>query len=241
MYELAGEWLRQHAREGDTLAAYEIGQVAYFSGLKTIDILGLTEPDGRPFIAKRDYAWAVRIYSPTYVFSPEKLDYPVTNKFFTSPEFALNYRPAARFAYRDDTDYVVYERNSPAPPVTEKRTQEAVWVDVYYPESMARSSGALYSLVIRNSSDSIWYREDDNRILVSYHWLNKEGKPVVWEGTRTQLPCDVKPGQSVIVSAGLSAPPKPGEYLLQWDLVRGKDDWLSKRGVIAEPKLATIR
>lgn len=38
-----GRWLRDNAREGDTVAAVPIGAVAYYSGLPTLDMLGLTD------------------------------------------------------------------------------------------------------------------------------------------------------------------------------------------------------
>jgi hypothetical protein len=44
---LAARWLRQHAAPSDTIVAYEVGTIAYLSGLRTIDLLGLTDPRAR--------------------------------------------------------------------------------------------------------------------------------------------------------------------------------------------------
>ena len=41
-WTLVGKWFREHAREGESLAAAPIGAVSYYSGLTVIDMLGLT-------------------------------------------------------------------------------------------------------------------------------------------------------------------------------------------------------
>src|SRR5207245_2566409 len=48
-HRLAGEWLRQNARPGDIVVAHEIGMISFFSGLRTVDTLGLTAPEALPY------------------------------------------------------------------------------------------------------------------------------------------------------------------------------------------------
>ena len=45
VYERIGGWLRDHGRPGDRLLAYEVGAVAYASGMYIIDQHGLITPD----------------------------------------------------------------------------------------------------------------------------------------------------------------------------------------------------
>jgi arabinofuranosyltransferase len=42
-WTLVGKWLKANARPGDSVAAVPIGAVSYYSGLKTIDMMGLTD------------------------------------------------------------------------------------------------------------------------------------------------------------------------------------------------------
>ncbi len=73
-------WLRENADPGDTLLSNEIGQLAFFSGLHTDDLYGLTDPriarmkpasmgEGKPGHEKFDleYSFARR---PTWVCIP---------------------------------------------------------------------------------------------------------------------------------------------------------------------------
>jgi hypothetical protein len=49
-WTLAGLWLREHARPGDSIAVVPLGAVSYYSGLKMLDMMGLTDAH----IAHRD-------------------------------------------------------------------------------------------------------------------------------------------------------------------------------------------
>ena len=106
----AGRWLRTHARPDATVAAYEVGMVGYASGLRVIDLLGLTEPRARPYLERRDYAWAIRELRPTYVLTNQPSDWPVTAALFAEPALRERYRPVASFPFRADTDYLLLER-----------------------------------------------------------------------------------------------------------------------------------
>ncbi|MEO7969657.1 MAG: hypothetical protein ABI698_00025 [bacterium] len=47
---------------------------------------------------------------------------------------------------------------------------------------------------------------------------------------RSGLPNDVQPGAAVNVPLAITAPGKPGEYLLQIDLVQEMVSWFSEKG-----------
>jgi hypothetical protein len=63
------------------------------------------------------------------------------------------------------------------------------------------------------------------RINASYHWLRGDGTPAVDEGLRTAFPCDIAPGETVIVPLDVLAPDAPGDYLLEVDLVHEDVRW----------------
>jgi arabinofuranosyltransferase len=107
----AGAWLRDHAQPGQTVAAYEVGTLAYVSDLQTIDILGLTEPQALPFLQRGDYGWAVRLH-PDYIFTVQQSSWPVIAAIYDEPEFSANYALVARFASQPGRDYLLYQRHS---------------------------------------------------------------------------------------------------------------------------------
>jgi len=104
----AGLWLRDHASPGQSVAAYEVGTIAYLSNLQTTDLLGLTAPEALPYVREGDYAWAIRA-EPDYVFVGEWSSWPVIAAIYAEPVFAREYRIVARFAYRQGKDYLLYQ------------------------------------------------------------------------------------------------------------------------------------
>jgi hypothetical protein len=68
-------------------------------------------------------------------------------------------------------------------------------------------------------------------VALSYHWLDADtGAVVVRDGLRTFFPRDLYSGGSAPVRARLQAPPRPGRYILWWDLVHEHTTWFSERG-----------
>ena len=88
----------------------------------------------------------------------------------------------------------------------------------------------------------VWYAQGEVPVHVSYHWLSPDKKnALVFEGARTPLPHDVNPGESITVQSVVQAPPKPGTYYLQWDLVQERVIWFSfKSGRGSDPVLQVV-
>ena len=68
------------------------------------------------------------------------------------------------------------------------------------------------------------------RFVLSYHWLDELGNPIVWDGLRSQLPRDVPPGEAVDADVEIRAPMPPGRYRLAIDLVDEGLVWLGELG-----------
>ena len=67
-YSRAAQWLNDHASEGATVAANEIGVIGYFYNKgRIIDGLGLVTPDVGQHVARQDYTWYVHAYRPDYL------------------------------------------------------------------------------------------------------------------------------------------------------------------------------
>jgi cell division septation protein DedD len=84
-------------------------------------------------------------------------------------------------------------------------------------------------ITVKNVSPVTWPSKPDKKdryaVNLSYHWLNQKGAPVVFEGLRTPLPRDLKPGDSVKLNATIQAPAKPGKYTLEVTLVQEQAAW----------------
>jgi hypothetical protein len=94
-----------------------------------------------------------------------------------------------------------------------------------------------------------WTPTGANPVRLSYHWYQAGTQPttagpnfgaVVWNGERTTLPGQVRPGQSVTLQATLKAPSTPGSYTLKWDLVHEGVTWFSQKNVPTKDQAVTV-
>jgi hypothetical protein len=95
---------------------------------------------------------------------------------------------------------------------------------------------------VRNDGRMVWPAGGVLPVHVSYHWMSAtENVYLVFDGLRSGLPHDVAPGETVPVLAIVQAPPRPGNYRLQWDLVHETVTWFDrKQGVQGEIRAYTI-
>lgn len=96
---VVGSWLAEHAQPGDNLLASEVGQLAFFSGLPTEDLHGLTDPRiahietpsigrGKPGHEKYDLAYSLG-RRPTWICVPSiglrfdayRAQYPILEEY----------------------------------------------------------------------------------------------------------------------------------------------------------------
>jgi hypothetical protein len=99
---------------------------------------------------------------------------------------------------------------------------------------------AVVPVRIRNAGSTHWpcyTREHAGEVRLSYHWYDRHGRLVEWEGARTPLPSDVPPGGDLLVSAVVRVPAAPGAYVLRWDMVAELRAWFSACGGIAAPEM----
>ncbi len=101
------------------------------------------------------------------------------------------------------------------------------------PRILAAGAEVGVNLELRNEGRRVW-RADDS-FAVSYHWLDRDGAIVDWEGRRTRFPREVGPGDTAEIDALLVAPQRPGSYRLQWDVVEEGVCWFSERASVPPP------
>ena len=88
-------------------------------------------------------------------------------------------------------------------------------------------------ITVKNISPMTWPSKPDHKdryaVNLSYHWLNRKGATVVFDGLRTPLPRDLRPGESVNLKAAVQAPAKPGRYILEVTLVQEHWAWFPEK------------
>lgn len=98
------------------------------------------------------------------------------------------------------------------------------------PKKIKTSSIFEVNTEVKNISQITWPAPQKNGVNLAYHWLDKNGKMVVFDGFRTSLPQELKPNGKVSLKAKVKAPNNPGEYILEFDMVQELVGWFGKRG-----------
>jgi hypothetical protein len=85
-------------------------------------------------------------------------------------------------------------------------------------------------LIVKNTSNFSWSSTAQYQpVHLSYHWLDSNGRIVVFEGTRTLLPFSLSPGESAALSAIVKSPNQPGKYSLILTMVQEQAAWFTDR------------
>lgn len=91
------------------------------------------------------------------------------------------------------------------------------------PDEIEAGKTINVKLVVRNDGPDTWEKSTHS---LGYHWYYLDGVEAVWDGEKTPVAGQIKPGTPAVVSAKLVAPPYDGRYILVWDVaVNGK--WAS--------------
>jgi len=114
------------------------------------------------------------------------------------------------------------------------------------PKEMKPGEHATAEVRFRNASSLAWPSKPNSKnkfaVSLSYHWLNPKGEMVVFEGARTALPNDVKPGDVVDLRQTIQAPDRPGTYVLEVTLVQEGNAWfpeVDSANKVAMPVIVT--
>lgn len=85
-------------------------------------------------------------------------------------------------------------------------------------------------MAVRNDGLQTWPSTGLQRVCVSYHWLDRAGNMLVYDGERTPLPRDFGPGEQMKVWVVVKAPPAPGDCTLVLTLVQDYHAWFDEMG-----------
>jgi hypothetical protein len=130
------------------------------------------------------------------------------------------------------------------PPAAERATRaevDAVWPGEPYPDSLHRGrvepletpaglvAGVQQTIdvTVENLGNTVWRWGHDAvpEIRLSYRWRAPEGGLLDEVGLRTALPCDLPPGERLVVPLHVLPPERPGPYRLELDLVHEHVRW----------------
>lgn len=99
------------------------------------------------------------------------------------------------------------------------------------PVSMVVGHVTTVNLRIENTGMSKWTQNGDQPVHIAYKWFDASGQPALeFQDRRTALPADIYPRQECTLGAALVAPPAPGTYTLQWDLIAEGVTWFCDAG-----------
>jgi hypothetical protein len=88
---------------------------------------------------------------------------------------------------------------------------------------------------VKNTSDGLWivYGTGEGgkyRVAVGNSWLDSKGQLITNMDGRYGLPGNLSPGRDVEVPLMITAPDKPGDYILQLDMVQEGVAWFQDKG-----------
>lgn len=177
----------------------------------------------RGWIAHWDLVWHNRNVRESKIASYREWSPYTGAEFYRYEDYQYETRPL---------DYIPPEPLTVAQSVTGKRFDVAMEV-LEQPSTMYTGDLAGILIAITNRSDrtltvAAEFIRSAN-VSLSYHWHSAGEPPVLhqWEGLRSPLPNNLKPGQMTEAYLAVKVPPIAGNYLLQLDLVEEGVDWYS--------------
>lgn len=98
-------------------------------------------------------------------------------------------------------------------------------VDELRPLAVGEVRGVRVRVSNRGTHVWPWGELGVPEVRVSYRWRTQAGVTTVGDGLRTSFPRLVRPGEDVLVVVDVAAPPDPGAWLLELDLVHEHVRW----------------
>jgi uncharacterized protein YcfL len=100
------------------------------------------------------------------------------------------------------------------------------------PGFLCTNKDNIIPLEIKNTSDFTWRNDSKNSVRVGYHYYGQDVDASDYDSTtRTELDKNVAPGETIKVNMIINDIKKPGNYVIQVDLVLEGKYWFSSKGV----------
>nr|MBA2462259.1 hypothetical protein [Actinomycetota bacterium] len=129
--------------------------------------------------------------------------------------------PSCRHATREEVDAHWHGRE----PGPELYRAEVELMDELGTLALREVRGLRVRIGNRGSHVWPWGGLGVPEVRVSYRWWSEAGELVVGDGLRTPFPRPVRPGEDAVVVVDVAAPPRPGSWVLELDLVHEHVRW----------------
>ncbi|GIV98006.1 MAG: hypothetical protein KatS3mg057_2663 [Herpetosiphonaceae bacterium] len=94
------------------------------------------------------------------------------------------------------------------------------------PEHLSLGQQVTVPVRVRNTGSTAWSSSMFPSCFLSYHWYTLQGEHIVFDGLRTALPGSIDPSAEMDCYINVGAPPAPGRYRLELDLVAEGVSWM---------------
>jgi hypothetical protein len=105
---------------------------------------------------------------------------------------------------------------------------------VEVPARVAARGRVKIRVALRNAGRSVWLARERGlspfQLSAANHWLDAGGRVVTNDDGRGALPRDLRPGDEAEVAFDVNAPPRPGDYLLEIDMLQEGVSWFALKG-----------
>jgi uncharacterized membrane protein len=96
-------------------------------------------------------------------------------------------------------------------------------------------------VTLRNVGSQTWHSRGQLPVRLSYRWWTADGALLLVDSMRTDLPHRVEPGNKIKLDAWVRTPSEPGQYILEWDMLREGDAWFGDMGAEMLRQVVTVR
>ena len=105
---------------------------------------------------------------------------------------------------------------------------------VEVPARIAPKERVKIRVAVRNAGRAFWPARERGlspfQLNVANHWLDAGGRVVTNDDGRGALPRDLRPGEEAEVAFDVNAPPRPGDYVLEIDMLQEGVSWFALKG-----------
>jgi hypothetical protein len=105
---------------------------------------------------------------------------------------------------------------------------------VEVPAHVASKARVEIRVAVRNAGAAVWLARERGlsplQLSAANHWLDAAGVVVTNDDGRGALPRDLHPGEETEITFAVNAPRRPGDYLLEIDMLQEGVSWFALKG-----------
>lgn len=105
---------------------------------------------------------------------------------------------------------------------------------VEVPARVASKARVDVRVAVRNTGGAVWLARERGlsplQLSAANHWLDPSGNVVTNDDGRGALPHDLRPGEEAEINFAINGPRRPGDYLLEIDMLQEGVSWFALKG-----------